>query len=82
MTQAPDREPEEQRGPTIRDKRRIDPETYQVRDPGADGGTRREPQATATSAADASGAPPQQPDARDAELVQARIDVAERTADL
>jgi len=82
VTQAPDREPEEQRGPTIRDKRRIDPETYQVRDSAAAGGARREPQATTTPAADAPDAPSQQPDARDAELAQARVDVAERTADL
>ncbi len=70
MTQAPDREPEEQRGPTIRDKRRIDPNTYQV----------REPQETA--APDAGPTMTQQPDARDVELATARIDVAERTADL
>jgi molecular chaperone GrpE len=27
------RESDQQRGPTVRDRRRIDPETYQVREP-------------------------------------------------
>ena len=76
MTQAPDREPqsreEEQRGPTVRDKRRIDPETYQV----------RESQATAAPAAGATQAPAAQPDARDEELDKTWTDLAERTADL
>ncbi len=82
MTQAPDREPEEQRGPTIRDKRRIDPDTYQVRDPAGAGTAPREPQETAAPAAGTASGTPGQPDARDTELAQARIDVAERTADL
>ncbi len=81
MTQAPDREPEEHRGPTIRDKRRIDPETYEVRDPAA-GGAPREPQETAAPAAAGADTPTRKPDARDAELATARIEVAERTADL
>jgi molecular chaperone GrpE len=82
VTQAPDREPEEQRGPTIRDKRRIDPKTYQVREPAGTGDPSREPQEPAAPAAGTSASPPEQPDARDTELAQARIDVAERTADL
>jgi molecular chaperone GrpE len=73
VTQAPDREPEQpQQGPTIRDRRRIDPETYEV----------REPRATAAPATEADQAPAGQPDARDEELAKARTEVAERTADL
>ncbi|GAA3625301.1 nucleotide exchange factor GrpE [Microlunatus ginsengisoli] len=72
MTQAPDQGPDEQRGPTIRDKRRIDPNTYEV----------REPQATAAPAAEEPVGSPRQPDARDEELAKTRTDLAERTADL
>jgi molecular chaperone GrpE len=62
----------EQRGPTIRDRRRIDPETYEV----------REPQATAappSAAADES-----QPPVRDfeAEVTELQDKLAERTSDL
>lgn len=92
MTQAPDREPQseaqDQRGPTIRDKRRIDPNTYEVRSPATAGGG--EPQATAapaaggsgTGAAGSNGGGAGEPDVRDVELAQARSDLAERTADL
>jgi molecular chaperone GrpE len=66
----------EQHGPTVRDRRRIDPETYQV----------REPQATAASA------PGDRPETEDvtepqvnaqaAEVAQAQAALAERTGDL
>ncbi|HET9647385.1 MAG TPA: nucleotide exchange factor GrpE [Microlunatus sp.] len=70
MTQGPDREAEEQRGPTVRDRRRIDPETFQL----------REPQATAAPAAEE---PVRTTDtARDEELAKAKTEAAERTADL
>jgi molecular chaperone GrpE len=76
VTQAPDQEPTEHTGPTIRDKRRIDPETFEV----------REPQATAAPAAEGANAggsnPAAEPDVRDVELAQVRHDLAERTADL
>jgi len=81
---------QEQRGPTVRDKRRIDPVTYQV----------REPQATAAPAP--GGVPNPEPsevtqtpsepidnaaagdvvDASAAEVAEARAALAERTADL
>jgi molecular chaperone GrpE len=72
-----DREGDEQHGPTVRDRRRIDPETYQV----------REPQATAAPAPTGSESTDGQADAeastesdiRVSELNQA---LAERTADL
>jgi molecular chaperone GrpE len=70
-----DGEPE-QHGPTVRDKRRIDPETYQV----------REPQATA---APAPGDRPETEDvtepqvnAQAAEVAEAQAALAERTGDL
>jgi molecular chaperone GrpE len=76
-----DPEREEQRGPTVRDRRRIDPETYQV----------REPQQSA--AAPGPGAPAPQPSdqtetresdvtVESTELAEARTALAERTADL
>jgi molecular chaperone GrpE len=74
---APEQDPEEHHGPTVRDKRRIDPNTYQVREPAPAGGPVREPQATAAPAAD-----PAASDPRDAELVQTKTALAERTADL
>jgi molecular chaperone GrpE len=73
--QAPEQDPEERHGPTVRDKRRIDPNTSQVRDSASAAGRVGEPQETAASAADTS-------DSRDAELTQAKTALAERTADL
>ena len=61
-----DRETSEQQGPTIRDRRRIDPDTYQV----------REPQATAAPA----GGAPAEPAAD--EVGQLQTALSERTADL
>jgi molecular chaperone GrpE len=65
----------EQRGPTVRDRRRIDPETYQV----------REPQETAAPAA----APPETPIPEtppvgdlEAEVKELQDKLAERTSDL
>jgi molecular chaperone GrpE len=62
----------EQRGPTVRDRRRIDPETYQV----------REPQETAAPAA--AGTEDETPPARDleAEVKELQDRLAERTSDL
>jgi molecular chaperone GrpE len=62
----------EQRGPTVRDRRRIDPETYQV----------REPQETAAPAAAANESePPPVPDL-EAEVKELTDKLAERTSDL
>ena len=63
-----DHEGEEPHGPTVRDRRRIDPETYQV----------REPQETAAPAAEAPG----NPTASTVEVEELKIALAERTADL
>jgi molecular chaperone GrpE len=65
----------EQRGPTVRDRRRIDPETYQV----------REPQETAAPAAAAPETPiPETPPVPDleAEVKELQDKLAERTSDL
>jgi molecular chaperone GrpE len=65
----------EQRGPTVRDRRRIDPETYQV----------REPQETAAPAAAAPETPiSETPPVRDleAEVKELQDKLAERTSDL
>jgi molecular chaperone GrpE len=65
----------EQRGPTVRDRRRIDPETYQV----------REPQETAAPAAAAPEIPiPETPPVGDleAEVKELQDKLAERTSDL
>jgi molecular chaperone GrpE len=65
----------EQRGPTVRDRRRIDPETYQV----------REPQETAAPAAAAQETPiPETPPVPDleAEVKELQDKLAERTSDL
>lgn len=62
----------EQRGPTVRDRRRIDPETYEV----------REPQATAApSAAGTEDAVNPVSDA-EAEVIELKAALAERTSDL
>jgi len=61
-----EREPEEQHGPTVRDRRRIDPETLEV----------REPQETAAPAAKASADPIID------EMAALRAGLAERTGDL
>jgi molecular chaperone GrpE len=62
----------EQRGPTIRDRRRIDPETYEV----------REPQATAapTTAGPEEAASPVSE--AEAEVIELKAALAERTSDL
>jgi molecular chaperone GrpE len=62
----------EQRGPTVRDRRRIDPETYEV----------REPQATAapTTAGPEEAASPVSE--AEAEVIQLKAAFAERTSDL
>jgi molecular chaperone GrpE len=64
----------EQRGPTVRDRRRIDPETYQV----------REPQETAAPTAAANEPEPEAPPVRDleAEVNELQDKLAERTSDL
>ena len=63
-----DHEGEEPHGPTVRDRRRIDPETYQV----------REPQETAAPAAEAPG----NSTASTVEVDELKTALAERTADL
>jgi len=66
---------QEQRGPTVRDKRRIDPETYQV----------REPQATAAPAPEGQGTEhvtSAQDDVAATEVAEAQAALAERTGDL
>lgn len=60
-------------GPTIRDRRRIDPETYQVREPQPDA-------APAPGSAAEPGSPPSA--AAAAEIADLRTQVGERTADL
>ncbi|MFD0899019.1 nucleotide exchange factor GrpE [Actinomadura sediminis] len=75
VSTSPD-EGEEKEGPVIRDKRRIDPETGEVRTPpsGARAGEKEEPAATAAPAADASGG--------DGEAAALKEQLAERLADL
>ena len=63
-----DHDGEEPHGPTVRDRRRIDPETYQV----------REPQETAAPAAEARVSPT----VSTAEVDDLTVALAERTADL
>ncbi|HZA72591.1 MAG TPA: nucleotide exchange factor GrpE, partial [Propionibacteriaceae bacterium] len=60
----------EHRGPTVRDRRRIDPETYQV----------REPQETAAPAG--SGPAATTDDEKASEVTELRDQLAERTSDL
>ena len=60
----------EHRGPTVRDRRRIDPETYQV----------REPQETAAPAG--SGPPATTDDQKASEVTELTDQLAERTSDL
>jgi molecular chaperone GrpE len=74
--QGHDHDPEEHHGPTVRDKRRIDPETYQVREPRAT----TAPSAGPSASAAASSQPKVEP--QDGELDKVRTDLAERTADL
>jgi molecular chaperone GrpE len=62
----------EQRGPIVRDRRRIDPETYEV----------REPQATAAPAAAAPEESADQESKVEAEVIELKAALAERTSDL
>ena len=62
----------EQRGPTIRDRRRIDPETYEV----------REPQETAAPPSAAPEAAAHQESNAEAEVIELKAALAERTSDL
>ena len=70
----------ERRGPTVRDRRRIDPETFQVREPQdaapAPGG---DPSST-SSTTDATGQPPVED--KDTRVTELETALAERTADL
>lgn len=62
----------EQRGPTVRDRRRIDPETYEVREPQATAApTTAGPEEAASAVSEA-----------EAEVIQLKAAVAERTSDL
>ena len=70
---------QEQRGPTVRDKRRFDPNTYQVREPQATaapgpGGAQENAQVTEPEAT--------APAAEAAEVTEAKAALAERTGDL
>jgi len=67
----PDRDPEEPHGPIIRDRRRIDPETYQVREPQATAAP--EPPAPVVDTT---------PDPAAAEVAALKAAISERTADL
>jgi molecular chaperone GrpE len=62
----------EQRGPTVRDRRRIDPETYEI----------REPQETAAPPAAAPEEAAQQESNAEAEVIELKAALAERTSDL
>jgi molecular chaperone GrpE len=62
----------EQRGPTVRDRRRIDPETYEV----------REPQATAAPATPVPEEAADQESNAEAEVIELKAALAERTSDL
>ena len=62
----------EQRGPTVRDRRRIDPETYEV----------REPQETAAPPAAAPEEAADQESNAEAEVIELKAALAERTSDL
>jgi molecular chaperone GrpE len=62
----------EQRGPTVRDRRRIDPETYEV----------REPQATAAPATAGTEADASAVSDAEAEVMELKAALAERTSDL
>ncbi len=66
-------EHEEQRGPTVRDKRRIDPETFQVREPQS---------AAAPAGADEPVAPAGAPVEGNEQVSELQTALAERTADL
>jgi molecular chaperone GrpE len=66
----PEREGRDHRGPTVRDRRRIDPETYEV----------REPQETAAPAD--SGPTTATNDQRASEVTELKDQLAERTSDL
>jgi molecular chaperone GrpE len=68
-----DAEPEfEQRGPTVRDRRRIDPETYEVREP-------QESAAPATAGPEEAAS---QVSEAEAEVIELKAALAERTSDL
>jgi molecular chaperone GrpE len=62
----------EQRGPTVRDRRRIDPETYEV----------REPQATAAPTAAGTEEAASAVSDAEAEVIELKAALAERTSDL
>jgi molecular chaperone GrpE len=62
----------EQRGPTVRDRRRIDPETYEV----------REPQATAAPPTAGTEEPESAVSNAEAEVMELKAALAERTSDL
>ena len=62
----------EERGPTVRDRRRIDPETYEVREPQA-------PAAPATAGPEEAASPVSE---AEAEVIELNAALAERTSDL
>jgi len=72
-----DREPE-QTGPVIRDNRRIDPQTFQVREPQSAAAPAPGAPATNTTAEEADTIPAE----TEAEIAELKAQLAERTADL
>jgi len=79
-------EPEETGRPTVRDKRRIDPETYQLCDPAdeqprAEGADTSTPAQAAASDQNVTASPEEQTEAT-AEVDQLKSQLADRTADL
>jgi len=76
-SKGPEDEAEEQQGPVIRDKRRIDPETFQVREPQQTATAPGPGPADATPPADQSGQATE-----NEEVAKLKTELAERTADL
>ena len=75
MSEQSEQEGQEPQGPTVRDKRRIDPETYQVREP-------QSAAAPAPGAAAPAEQEPQGPAGGNVQVEELQSALAERTADL
>ena len=75
MSEQSEQEGQEPQGPTVRDKRRIDPETYQVREP-------QSAAAPAPGAAAPAEQEPQVPAGGNVQVEELQSALAERTADL
>ncbi|QDP98466.1 nucleotide exchange factor GrpE [Microlunatus elymi] len=79
-----DRDPEETGRPTVRDKRRIDPQTYQVRDPAGSTPSTAAAEGVGNGAPAASGVDDQvaESSASAEEIASLKTQLADRTADL